>query len=74
MKRLAHNDAVLVYHKIDNEGNHEYYFYDDGKKVELLWGITGHTPNHGDRFPHPERNIDLHLDDILWAEDDPNCC
>lgn len=70
MKSLKQNDKVIVYHEIDGEGNHYYYFYDYKKKVELIWGSTGLIPNIGDRFPHPNRHIDLRLDAILWAEDD----
>ncbi len=71
MKILRQNDKVVVFHKIDEEGNHSYYFYDGKRKIELDWGETGLIPNSGDSFPHPDRDIDLILDDILWAEDDP---
>ncbi|MGQ9631894.1 MAG: hypothetical protein ACUVXI_16520 [bacterium] len=71
MKTLRQNDKITVYHKIDEDGNHYYYFYDGKKKVELIWGSTGLVPNFGDRFPHPDKDIDLRLDNILWAEDDP---
>jgi len=70
MKSVKQNDKVIVYHKIDEEGNHYYYFYDGRKKVDLEWGEVGHIPNASDRFSHLKRNIDLRLDDILWAEDD----
>jgi len=70
MKRLKQNDKIAVYHQIDQKGNHYYYFYDGGRRIYLDWGETGLIPNAGDRFPHPERDIDLKLDDILWAEDD----
>ncbi len=70
MKNLKQNDKVIVYHKIDEEGNHHYYFYDGGKKIDFDWGEIGHVPNSGDRISHSKRDIDLRLDDILWAEDD----
>jgi hypothetical protein len=70
MKKLKHNSWVTVYHRIDNEGNHYYWFMDGTKVIYLCWGETGLIPNHGDRFPHPKKNIDLHLDDILWETDD----
>jgi len=69
MKKLRNGDASIVYHEVDEEGNHLYWFYDGGKRVGLDWGEIGHIPNGGDRFPHPERDIDLRLDDILWADD-----
>jgi hypothetical protein len=31
---LRENDRITVYHKIDDEGNHCYYFY-DGKKNRI---------------------------------------
>jgi len=71
MKKLKQNDKVIVYHKIDEEGNHYYYFYDGKKRIELDWGETGHIPNGGDSFSHPYKEIDLVLDEILWVEDDP---
>jgi len=69
VKELRHNDKIIVYHEIGEEGDHYYYFYDGEKKVELDWGQTGFVPNANDRFPHPERDIDLTLYDVLWAED-----
>ena len=41
---LRQNDRITVYHKIDDEGNHCYYFYDGNKKIELDWGETGLIP------------------------------
>ena len=72
MKKLKQNDKIIVYHKIDEAGNHYYYFYDCKEKIELDWGETGHIPNGNDRFSHPVREIPLILDDILWIEDDPS--
>jgi hypothetical protein len=63
MKKLKHNARVIVYHEVS------YFFYDGKRRVDLDWGQVGHIPNGGDRFPHPERDIDLRLDDILWADD-----
>jgi len=71
MKMLKHNSKVIVYHNIDEDGNHCYYFYDGKKKIKLIWGETGYIPNFGDRFPHPQKEIDLRLDNIVWADDDP---
>jgi len=71
MKNLRSGDVSVVYHEVDEEGNHSYWFYDGDERVDLDWGETGHIPNSGDRFPHPDRDIDLRLDDILWADDDP---
>ncbi|MCM8785648.1 MAG: hypothetical protein NC827_02790 [Candidatus Omnitrophica bacterium] len=68
MKTLRRNDKVVVYHKIGEEGDHYYSFYDGKKKIELDWGETGLIPNADDRFPNSDRDIDLILDDILWAE------
>lgn len=70
MNRLRSGDSVKVYHEVDGEGNHYYWFCDKGKRVDLDWGEIGHIPNAGDRFAHPERDIDLRLDDIIWANDD----
>jgi len=69
MKRLKHNAEIVVYHNVDEEGNHSYYFYDENEQVDLDWGEVGHIPNRGDRFPHLEKNIDLRLDGILWVDD-----
>ena len=69
MEKLKHNSWVTVYHRIDNKGNHYYWFIDGSKVIYLDWGATGHIPNRGDRFLHPKRDIDLHLDDVLWAND-----
>jgi len=69
MNRLKQNSEIVVYHNVDEEGNHSYYFYDENEKVDLDWGEVGHIPNRGDRFAHPEKSIDLRLDDILWADD-----
>ena len=69
MKELKCNDKIIIYHEIDEEGDHHYYFYDGEKKVDLDWGQIGHVPNADDCFPHPERDIDLVLYDILWADD-----
>ena len=71
MKKLKNGEDVKVYHEIDDQGNHYYWFLDGNKKVNLDWGGTGLIPNRGDRFPHPKKEIDLHLDDILWTDDDP---
>ena len=68
---LRDNEKVIVYHKIDEDGNHYYFFFDSKKKIDLDWGETGHVPNGGDRFPHPKRDIDLRLNDVCWADDDP---
>jgi hypothetical protein len=48
MKTLSESDKVIVYHMIDEEGNHSYYFYDGRKKVKLDWGEVGLTPDSGD--------------------------
>ena len=64
MRELKHGDSVVVYHEIE-EGEHCYYFCDGGRRIDLDWGETGHVPNATDRFPHPEVDIDLRLDDIL---------
>ncbi len=69
MKKLRQNTEVVVYHDVDDEGNHSYYFYDEDEKVDLDWGEVGHIPNRDDRFPHPDKNLDLRLDNILWADD-----
>jgi len=69
MKKLKHNARTIVYHEVSDEGDHSYFFYDGKRRVELDWGQVGHIPNGGDRFPHPERDIALRLDDILWADD-----
>jgi hypothetical protein len=69
MNRLRSDNSVKVYHEVDDEGNHFYWFYEKGERIDLDWGETGHIPNCGDRFPHPKRDIDLRLDDILWADD-----
>jgi len=69
MKKLKHNQGIIVYHEFSDEGDHSYFFNDGKRRVDLDWGQVGHIPNGGDRFPHPERDIDLRLDDILWADD-----
>lgn len=71
MKKLKNRNSVKVYHEIDDESNHYYWFLDGNEKVDLDWGETGHIPNSGDQFPHPKRDMDLHLDGILWSDDDP---
>ena len=68
MKRLRDGDYVQVYHEVTDEGEHWYKFYDGEKRLDLDWGQTGHIPNGGDRFPHPRRDIDLHLDGIIGAD------
>ncbi|RLI65062.1 MAG: hypothetical protein DRO67_03235 [Candidatus Asgardarchaeum californiense] len=55
---------VIVYHEVDDEGNHYYYFYDGNKRVDLDWGETGLVPNAGDRFSHPSKDEDLRLGEI----------
>lgn len=67
-KDLQHEDKVIVYHKVNRNGDHIYYFYDNGKKVYLDWGEIGHIPNCEDAFPHPQKDIDLILDDIIWED------
>ncbi len=62
--------SINVYHKVDDEGNHLYFFYDSGEKIDLDWGDTGHIPNAGDTFPHPKRNIDFRPNDILCSENE----
>jgi len=69
MSRLRQNSEVIVYHDVDEEGNHTYYLYDGRRKVTLDWGVVGHIPNRGDRFTHPRRDIDLRLSDIVWPDD-----
>jgi len=71
MKRLKHGDRVVLYHDISPEGDHSYYFFDMEKRVMLDWGEIGHVPNYSDRFDHPQRDVTLKLDGILWGEDDP---
>jgi len=61
MKKIKYNSCVTVYHRIDNKDNHYYWFMDGTKVIYLDWGETGLISNHDDRFPHPKRNIDLHL-------------
>jgi hypothetical protein len=63
-ERLRWLDKVIVYHEVDEDGNHFYFFYDGNNKIELDWGETGFIPNFGDRFPHPDREIDLVLNGI----------
>lgn len=71
MKRLNAGEYATVYHEVTPDGNHLYWFLDGGRKIYLDWGEIGHFPDADQRFPHPSRNMDLRLYDILWAEDDP---
>ena len=66
MKTLRDGAYVQVYHEFTDEEKHCYWFYDGKERINLDWGQTGHIPNGGDQFPHPKREIDLHLDDIVW--------
>jgi hypothetical protein len=71
MRRLRHRERVKVYHEVDDEGNHLYWFSDGAKRIDLDWGEIGHIPNSDDLFPYPEREIDLRLDYVSWADDGP---
>lgn len=71
MKKLQNRDKITIYHEINEAGDHNYFFFDGTERVDLDWGDIGHIPNAGDSFPHPNRDIDLELDDILWADYDP---
>mgnify|MGYP001048373214 CR=1 FL=1 len=65
MKKLKDGDYVRVYHEVDDNGEHWYWFCDGNKTVYLDWGETGLVPNWNDRFSHPERNIELRLEGVV---------